>query len=93
MRFFIALNGVTVIDKQAFSGDNSKIDAIIAQFKQNHPALTVNEVDQATFDSTVLVLPPTPAQVLWAALPFQTNPIAATAFQAIHALAKFLGLE
>lgn len=93
MRYFIAQNGPTVVEKQAFSGDNALIDALVNKYKLNHPSLTVTELDQATFDATVMTPAATPAQTIWAGLPFQTNPTAATAFQAIHALAKYLGLE
>lgn len=93
MRYFIASNSGIVVDKQAFSGDDTQINSIVGTFKDNHKNLVVSEVDQTTFDGTILAPTPTATQTLWAALPFQSNPTATTTFQAIHVLAKYLGLE
>lgn len=62
MRYFFAKNGATVIEKQAFTGDDSKADAAIANYLSTHPGLTAQETNQATFDSTNVVIDPIPSR-------------------------------
>jgi hypothetical protein len=78
-----------VIDKRAMAGDNAKIDALAADYVVKFPSLVITEVDQATFDATALVPPPTADQIAWAAFKATTP----TALQGIVYLAKFLNLE
>lgn len=91
MRFFIAKNGSTVIDKQAVSGDDARIDAMVDQYKTNHPTLVVTELDQATFESTLMTPIQTQAQKDWAT--FKAQLPTPSALQGILYLAKVLGLE
>lgn len=91
MRYFIAKNGTTVVEKQVMGGDDAKIDSLVDQYKTNHPSLVVSEVDQPTFDATVYTPVLTPAQKDWAA--FKTQLPQPTALQGILYLAKYLGLE
>lgn len=89
MRYFVAKNGSTVVEKQAVSGDDVQVDALVAKYRATHPTLVVEELDQTTFDSTAYVPPLTPAQAAWATFKASSP----TAPQAIAYLAKVLGLE
>ena len=89
MRFFIARNGSTVIDKQVYAGDDVKADALVARYLVIHPDFTVQEVDQTVFDTTIMMPIQTQAQRDWTAFKASSP----TAFQAIIYLAKMLGLE
>jgi hypothetical protein len=87
MRYFLSKNGVNVVDKQVFSGDDKQINAIVAMYISKNPSFVVSEVDQVTFDVTVMTPTVTPDQQAW-----QTakglGPVAQLTF-----LAKRFGLE
>lgn len=87
MRYFIAKNGLTVTDKSALEGDDSKIDLSISNYKLSNPSLIITEVDQSTFDKTVYVPLQTAEQQAWLASK------SAGSQQAILFIAKKLGLE
>jgi hypothetical protein len=89
MRYFVVSKDGKVLDKRAFSGDDAKITAMVAEFIDTHPELNVLEVDEGAFDATVLERELTKEQKDWAAFK-ATSP---TAQQAIVYLAKYLGLE
>lgn len=56
MRLVIVKNGVDVVGKEVYEGDDAKIDAIISQARISNPTLTYEEVDTAAFDSETVVL-------------------------------------
>lgn len=89
MRFFIAKNGSTVVDKQAAAGNDKDIDVLVARYKTAHPALTVEELDETAFNAAVMVQPLTARQQAWAT--FKAG--SPSAAQAITFLAKEIGLE
>ena len=89
MRFFISKNGSTVVDKQALAGSDSAITALVDRYKASRPSLTVEELDETTFNSTAMPRPVSDKQRAWTAFK-ATSP---TALQAIAYLAKELGLE
>lgn len=89
MRYFVARKNGTVVDKRAVSGDDQKINTILADYALKFPNLVIVEVDQPTFDATVLTPPPTPEQLAWAAFKATTP----TPLQGVLYLAKFLNLE
>ncbi len=63
MRYFIGRDeGGVVRDKAAFGGDESKADELVASFLAAHPGWTAQEVDQVTFDATVMVIDPIPSR-------------------------------
>ncbi len=49
-------------DKQAFNGDDTKADGLVAAYLAAHPGYTAPEVDQATFDASVVVIDPIPSR-------------------------------
>lgn len=89
MRYFIAKNGSTVVDKQAIEGADADINVMVARYQANHPTLVVIELDQATFDATPCTLPQNVSQIAWATLKASSP----TALQAITFIARYLGLE
>lgn len=89
MRYFIAKNGPTVVEKRDLSGSDEGIDMLIAKYKNAHPTFTVEEIDKTSFDATQLSPVQTEAQAAWSAFKI-SGP---TAAQAIAYLAKALGLE
>lgn len=92
MRYFIAKNQSNVIvEKQCLAGDDNQINNIVANYQSNHPAFTIAEVDQPTFDATVMPVVQTQAQKDWTT--FKVGPPVPTALQGVLYLAKFLGLE
>lgn len=63
MRYFIAKDaGAIVREKHVFAGDDSKADALVAQYLASHPGFTALEVDQPTFDATPCTPDQTPAR-------------------------------
>lgn len=91
MRYFIAKNGENIVDKQAVSGEDEKIDVLVTQYKASHPGFVVTELDQATFESTSITLVQTQAQKDW--VTFKAQVPTPTALQGILYLARYLGLE
>lgn len=91
MRYFIAKSGSTVVEKQAVSGDDSKIDSSVNNYKLNHQNFSVTEVDETTFDATVLPVQQTKAQKDWTE--FKAQQPTPSALQGILYLARYLGLE
>lgn len=89
MRYFLVKEGSVVTDKQAFAGDDSKIDALINMFITKNPTAVVTEVNVAVFDATVLTPRVNQAQQAWAT--FKAS--GPSPLQAVIYLAKFLGLE
>lgn len=91
MRYFIAKTGSTIIEKQVIEGDNVKIDALVDQYKLNHPGFVVLELDQSAFDATVMVPVQSQAQKDWAT--FKVQQPTPTALQGVLYLARYLNLE
>lgn len=61
MRLFVAKDAGSIIrEKQVFAGDDTSADSLIASFLSSHPGWTAQEVDQATFDASIVVLDNTP---------------------------------
>jgi hypothetical protein len=61
MRFFLGKDAAAVIrEKQAFGGDDTTADGLIATYLAAHPGWTAPEVDQPTFDAAVVVIDPIP---------------------------------
>lgn len=85
MRYFIVKDGVTVVGKDAYEGDDEKIDSLIAEYKTQNPKFTVSEIDQETSDATQMTMPRTK-------LDWQSAKQLGTD-SAISYIAKQLGLE
>lgn len=63
MRYFLGKNSSSaVVDKQAFSGDESKADVSVASYLEQHPGYTAQEVDEAAFNSTPIAVDPAPVR-------------------------------
>lgn len=63
MRYFLAKNASNVImEKRVYAGDDSKADGLVAGYLTAHPDLTVQEVDQVTFDASIVVVDPAPSR-------------------------------
>lgn len=61
MRLFLGKDaGAAIRQKRVYTGDDMKADELIAAFLATHPGWTAEEVDQATFDASVVVVDPIP---------------------------------
>lgn len=94
MRYFIAKDGIAVVDKLVMSGDDQKIDAIISQYKRDHSTLQISETDLVTFDATLTdaqIKEATKDQGIAAAKVVLHDPKASTDDR-VNALIQILGL-
>ncbi len=61
MRLFVGKDvGMVIRDKLALAGDDAKIDATVAVYLAARIGWTAPEVDQATFDASIVVVDPLP---------------------------------
>lgn len=89
-RYFISNVGAAVVDTAVFYGDEGEVvDNLIAKYSSNHPNVVVSEVDKATYESTVVVVPKSKVQTDWLTLKASSP----TALQIAIFFAKILGLE
>ncbi len=51
MRFIIVKNGSLIIGKEAYAGDDEKIDSLIEQKVAENPDLSYEATDESSFDS------------------------------------------
>lgn len=56
MRYFLGKDaGAVIRDKQAFTGDDTKADGLVATYLSARPGWTAQEVDATAFDAAVVV--------------------------------------
>lgn len=89
MRFFVGIKNGQVVGKHCLSGDNEKINNIVSRFSETYPNVSISEVNESEFLTTIVPQQQTQVQKDWATFK-ATSP---TPQQAILYMAKFLGLE
>lgn len=87
MKFILVKDGLTVVGKDVYCGDDSANSDLIQQAQEKNLSLVYQEVDEKEFDSTAIVSPVSKEKTSW-----QTEKAKGTD-QALSFLAKQLGLE